>query len=86
MGTLGCPSDRRGQDVEAVVTCPGCDDTGIRALPVDRGWEDFPCPVCKTWLGGFPGERLRDHWIIKPSKEGELAEWVGLPNRATPSN
>ncbi len=43
-------------------TCPACKGTGIRDLPDIDEPTPFPCPVCRPWPDGFPGERvfLRD--------------------------
>lgn len=64
--------------------CPACCDTGRRLLPVDRGLEEYSCPVCIPWAGGFPGETVtRDgvtHFVIEPSAPGDLAVYRGFPD------
>lgn len=68
--------------------CPSCLGSGERLLPVKDAYgeptvETFPCPVCRVWLNGFPGEVLAvdgvDHVVIERSLPGELAVYRGFP-------
>lgn len=62
------------------MTCPACHNSGIRDLPLSDGsLEQFPCPVCKPWANGFPGERVRDRWVIEPAEPGQPAQYNGFP-------
>ncbi len=38
-------------------TCPACKGIGVRELPNADELTPFPCPVCRPWPQGFPGER-----------------------------
>jgi hypothetical protein len=69
-------------------TCPSCLGTGERLLPIRDVYGDptvdaFPCPVCRVWMDGFPGETVvfddAIHVVIEPSEPGELAVYRGFP-------
>ncbi len=74
-------------------TCPACKGSGIRELPNVDELMPLPCPVCRPWARGFPGERtlLRgpttgmpvpsEYWIIEPAPPGVAAKWNGWPKR-----
>lgn len=69
--------------------CPSCLGTGERLLPIrdaygDPTVESFPCPCCRVWLYGFPGESVvvdqQVFIVIEPSEPGELATYRGFPD------
>jgi hypothetical protein len=61
------------------LTCPACQDTGERELPVEDYLAPYPCPCCHPWGQGFPGERSLGRWVIEPAEPGAPAMWVGWP-------
>ncbi len=57
--------------------CPGCNGSGTRLLPELEELEPFPCPVCRPWPLGFPGERT----LLRGPDEGfSLEEGRPLPH------
>jgi hypothetical protein len=72
-----------------ITECPSCLGTGERLLPIrdaygDPTVESFPCPCCRVWLDGFPGETVVFgdvvHTVIEPSLPGDLAVYRGFPD------
>jgi hypothetical protein len=56
----------------------------VRGADDEPTIESFPCPVCRVWMQGFPGEVIAidgvDHVVIERSLPGELAVYRGFPD------
>lgn len=59
-------------------TCKACGGTGMRELPIaPDDIDEFPCPVCKPWPHGFPGEAAFGRWVTSRSEPGQPAVYYG---------
>ncbi len=62
-------------------SCTACRGTGTRELPDLDELVPFPCPVCRPWPDGFPGERV---FLRDPTANGLIFDHGfgnGLPMR-----